>query len=282
MRHALTRHGYSAMLLVWALVGASGCVHTKEMVITPPPDGTVPRELCLETLPPYRIGPPDVLYVEVLLPPAKPERSEFSTALPPQPIQGNFLVRPDGSISIGVYGSVQVSGLTTDEARERVREFIAKVVERKPDTLQVTVDVAAYNSQVYYVITDGGGFGEQVYPFPVTGRETVLDALGRIGGVPAVGSKKDIWVARRSPRGGPDQILPVDWKGVAMEGSACTNYQVLPGDRVYVKAQCLISVDNAIAKVVSPVQRVLGVVLLGSSTVNNINGKFGNSGTGIR
>ena len=45
------------------------------------------------------------------------------------------------------------------------------------------------NSKVYYIITDGAGSGEQVFRFPVTGSETVLDAISQIGGLPPVSSK---------------------------------------------------------------------------------------------
>src|SRR5262249_56263464 len=70
---------------------------------------------------------------------------------------------------------------------------------RLPEAKDVNVDVIAFNSKVYYVITDGGGFGEQVRRFPVTGSETVLDAISNIAGLPAVASKKRIWGARRTP-----------------------------------------------------------------------------------
>ena len=97
--------------------------------------------------------------------------------------------------------------------------------------------------------------------------------MARIGGLPQVSSKRDIWVARRSPHGGPDQILPVDWEGTTAAGSAQTNYQILPGDRVYVQSQKLVSIDNALAKLFSPVERVFGITLLGTSTVNQLRGK---------
>src|SRR5947199_70862 len=83
-----------------------------------------------------------------------------------------------------------------------------------------------------YVITDGAGYGEQITPVPATGNETVLDGIARIGGLPQVASKRDIWVARRSPQGGPDQILPVCWEEITKQGITRTNYQILPGDRI--------------------------------------------------
>jgi polysaccharide export outer membrane protein len=141
------------------------------------------------------------------------------------------------------------------------------------------VSVLAFNSKLYYVITDGAGYGEQVASFPITGSETVLDAIARIGGLPQVASKKQIWVARRSPHGSPDQILPVCWEDITEKGIAATNYQVLPGDRIYVRAQKIISIDNALAKFLQPIERVLGVVLLGSETVNSIKSRTGTTGT---
>lgn len=213
-------------------------------------------------------------------PPPRDARLYFSDPLTPVPVENNYVVQMDGTIDLGVYGSVLVAGLTTDQARERVREFILQVTNRKPGTIQVRVSVVAFNSKQYYVITDGAGYGEQVAAFPITGQETVLDAVSRIGGLPQVASKKEIWVARRSPHGSPDQILPVCWVDITQKGVTQTNYQVLPGDRIYVRAQSIISIDNALAKFLQPIERVLGVVLLGSETVNSIRNRNGTSGTG--
>jgi polysaccharide export outer membrane protein len=206
-------------------------------------------------------------------------RSYFSNPLTPAPIDGQHVVQMDGTIDLGIYGSVSVAGLTTDQARERVRAFLLQLTDRKPDQLQVRVSVLAFNSKQYYVITDGAGYGEQVAAFPITGSETVLDAMARIGGLPQVASKRDIWVARRSPNYSQDQILPVCWEDITQRGITRTNYQVLPGDRIYVKAQKLISFDNALAKVLQPIERMLGVTLLGSETVNSIKNRTGTGTT---
>jgi polysaccharide export outer membrane protein len=151
----------------------------------------------------------------------------------------------------------------------------------KPEAIFVSVDVIAYNSKRYYVIFDGGGFGEQVVSFPITGSETVLDALSNVGGLSDVSSKRNVWVARRTPHPGqPWQILPVDWVGITQHGHTFTNYQVLPGDRIYVKAQRLVTIDRTLARIFAPVERVFGVTLLGTSTVNQVIGRgigFGNN-----
>ena len=41
----------------------------------------------------------------------------------------------------------------------------------------------AYNSKVYYVITEGAGAGDLVARLPITGNETVLDAISQINGL---------------------------------------------------------------------------------------------------
>ncbi len=230
-----------------------------------------PTELRKESLPPYIIEPPDILLVE--------SSTKAGLLKYDQPLRGQHLVRPDGTISLGIYGSVYVAGMTLEQAKEVIAEKIKERV-KDFDLGTLHVDVLAYNSKVYYVVTDGGGYGEQVYRIPITGSETVLDALALVNGLPPVASKKHIWVARRTPGDvGYDQVLPVDWIGITQRGAAATNYQVLPGDRIYVKADRWRTLDATVGKILSPFERVLGITLLGSSTVNSIEGR-GLSATG--
>src|SRR5262245_1570920 len=232
------------------LLGAIGCVHaprggfghapvgqeTIPHIAVPPPDA-VPRELAKVTLPPYVIEAPDVLLIEVRQK-SMVEGKLTTAGLELQPISGQFQVRVDGTVGLGYWGAVPVSGLTLEEAANTIRNHLLQKDEIKGlklDALIVIVDVIAYNSKRYYVITDGGGFGEQVFPFPITGSETVLDAISNINGLPDVASKRNIWVARRTPHPGqPWQIFPVDWVGITQHGITYTNYQVFPGDRIYV------------------------------------------------
>lgn len=255
-----------------------------------PPEGAVPRELSKITLPPYVIEAPDNLLIEVIIQSeieagdGKPKRTE-SGRLPVQAVSGPFQVRIDGSVGLGYWGSVTVAGLSLDQAANAIRQHLLQSetlrnLGTKPENLVVIVDVLAYNSKRYYVITDGGGYGEQVFPFPITGSETVIDAIANINGLPAVASRRNIWVARRCPHPNqPWQILPVDWVGITQHGVTATNYQVMPGDRIYVKAQRVVTIDTAIARFISPIERLFGVTLLGVNTVNQFRGTQG-SGTG--
>jgi polysaccharide export outer membrane protein len=240
------------------------------LVLAGPPPGPwdIPREGRQVTLPPYVIGPPDILQIDSL------------QGLKTHPVQGPHLVRPDGTVGLGGYGQVYVAGMTIDQARQAIAQVIHARLNRNVITLRqviegLSVDVLAYNSKVFYVITDGGGYGEQVTRLPITGNETVLDAISlnpvRTGiyGLPPVSSKHHIWVARPG-HDGHDQILPVDWVGISQRGQTATNYQLLPGDRLYVRADKWRTFNATVDKIVSPFERMLGVTLLGSETVNSI------------
>jgi polysaccharide export outer membrane protein len=310
-----------------------------------PDMGPLPRELMMTSHPPYTIAPPDILYIDAIRmiprPPYRVEplevlRIQVSETLPNQPISGEFVVSPEGTINLGFnYGTVRVAGMTVDQIQATIRSHLGMILRnpqvsvaliqfrglqqtrgehlvRQDGTVglgnygcvyvagmtldqakcaiekhlsqfllnpQVSVDVFAYNSKVYYVIADGGGFGQQVIRFPITGNETILDAIANIQGLPPVSSKKRIWLARPSPATHHcNQILPVNWEAI-LAGSTETNYQLFPGDRVYVSADRLIAFDNWLSKVLAPVERMLGITLLGASTYQTI--RNGGTGSGV-
>lgn len=184
-----------------------------------------------------------------------------------QQIAGEHLVCPDGTVNLGTYGTVQVAGLTLDAATMAIEAHLAQYLEA-PD---VAVDVFAYNSKVYYVITEGGGYGDSVTRFPVTGNETVLDAISQVNGLQSVSSKK-IWVARPAPNNaGCFQVMPVDWRAITKGAETTTNYQILPGDRVFIAEDHWVAFDTVVGKLVSPFERIFGFTLLGTATIQQIN-----------
>lgn len=192
----------------------------------PPAARVTPKELESVGLSPYVVEAPDILTIEVQA------RDRVSRELKPIPeVSGQHLVRPDGTINLGAWGSVPVAGLTVEKAAAAVRTVAATQLGGAEPV--VAVDVVAYNSKVYYVVT-GGEAGESVHRFPCTGSDTVLDAVAQAGGQVSVAGKT-LWVARQAA-GQPPQILPVDWARIARHGNTQTNYQLLPGDRLYVKA----------------------------------------------
>jgi RNA polymerase sigma factor (sigma-70 family) len=175
--------------------------------------------------PAYVIEPPDILLVEY----AGPHGDD------PVKLAGQQLVRPGGTIGLGQLGAVSVDGLTVEKARQAIARHLASRVEGF-DPRHLIVDVLAYNSKAYYVITEAADGTEQVHRLPATGNDTVLDALSQVAGPPAEAGKKQVWIARPARAGGREKVLPVDWKAITQDGQTETNYQLLPGDRLFVRS----------------------------------------------
>jgi RNA polymerase sigma factor (sigma-70 family) len=188
----------------------------------------------------YMIEPPDMILVEVL------------EALPGRPISGERLVRPDGKISLGFYGEVYVAGLSIPEAKEKIvlhlRKYIADDIlgltedgkekiegdvpsDKLRNTDRVFVNVTAYNSQNYYVL------GAVIVPgrLPITGHETILDAINYAGGLKSQADHDNVVLYRhRKEKNGTLERLPIDVDQIMMGDDPTTNYQLLPGDRLVV------------------------------------------------
>ena len=184
------------------------------------------------------VASPDILTVEVARP------------LPGRPIQGERLVRPDGTITLGHYGDVHVSGLTLKQVKEKVvihlRKYLSDealgLVDSKPrggdrgridpiDSDRVVVDVASYNSHYYYVLGDVAAPGR----LPITGNETVLDALQLVGGIMPEADTSNIRLVRPAPPGVcRAQELPVNLAAIMQAGDTTTNYKLKSGDRLFV------------------------------------------------
>ncbi len=184
-----------------------------------------------------------------------------------QPISDQHLVSPDGRVNLGTYGSVYVAGMTLEAATAAIEAQLSGFL----DNPKVSVSVFAYNSKVYYVITEGAGSGDQLARFPITGNETVLDAISQINGLSRLSSKR-IWIARPTPSGaGCDTILPVNWEEITQGAATATNYQILPGDRIFLAENKMIAFDAALNKLIAPFERVFGFTLLGTQTIQTIN-----------
>jgi polysaccharide export outer membrane protein len=180
-----------------------------------------------------------------------------------QPVSGQYLVGPDGTINLRQYGMVHVAGKTVTEARVALQKHLSQFL----DSPELSLEVVAYNSKVYYVITQGAGMGDNVRRLPVTGNETVLDAISNVNGLSQLSSTR-IWIARPAPdQFGCQQILPVDWSAITAGGETKTNYQVLPGDRIFIAQDQVIFFSNTMAKLTAPFERVAGLLGLTSSTI---------------
>src|SRR5262249_5637375 len=151
-------------------------------------------------LPPYVVEPPDILLI----------KASRAITLPTQPLDGQHLVKMDGLVNLGIYGEVFLAGRTLEQCRDIIASALlarrvkgkdltnptAKDAELTLDDIkkELQVDVLAFNSKFYFIVIDGGGYGQRVFRIPFTGNETVLDAMSMIGGLPEVSSRKNMWV----------------------------------------------------------------------------------------
>lgn len=259
--------------LALALACFTGCqtVRTPEEKIA---KSNLPREFTKVSMPEYVVEPPDLLIVEVL------------EALPGRPIQGEHLVRPDGKISLGFYGEVYVAGLTTTEIKTKIimhlRKYINdevlglirfderlnKYVDVDPsESDRVFVDVSAYNSKVYYVQGDVGSPGR----LPITGNETVLDAIQYAGGLIPTASQVNIRLVRPAPPGACcDQVLPINLAAIINVGDPTTNYQLMPGDRIVVYRDPIVRATVFLDRISAPFNSVLNGMLQYSFAVRSV------------
>ena len=187
-----------------------------------------------------------------------------------QAIQGEHLVGPDGRVNLGTYGSVYLTGLTLEQAKEKIEEKLSEFLVDP----EVIVDVFAYNSKKYYIVTQGGGFGDNIVPAPITGNDTVLDAIAQIGGLSQLSSTK-VYIARPGPAGsGCEQILPVNYLDITRGAITDTNYQLLHRDRLYIVEDPLVKFDANLSRFTRPFERLFGFTSLGTAMLNRIN-RFG-------
>jgi len=214
----------------------------------PIPDNPPPHEGAIFRAP-IRIQPPDLLLVEVL------------DALPGRPVTGERLVRPDGTVSLGFYGDVDVAGLTLAQAKAKIVYRMRRCIPDKTlgllrweehlskwtrptaeQTDRVFVDITAYNSSVYYV----QGWVATPGRLPWTGRDTVLDAINYAGGLLPHSAEQKILLFRPARGNQPIREYEVDFTAV-QRGEARANLQLFAGDRLIVSR-----IGNGVEKVELP------------------------------
>jgi protein involved in polysaccharide export with SLBB domain len=179
-----------------------------------------------------------------------------------QQLTGIYLVQPGGIVNLKQYGVVHVAGKTLVETRLAIEKQLMQFF----DSPQVAVNVAGYNSMNYFVIFEGSSEGEDVIKLPITGNETVLDAISFVGGLKRASSQR-IWISRPAPANfGCEQILPIDYMAITRGACSATNYQLMPGDRLFVAEDEMTAVNNYVFKVTAPVYQLLGISQLGYST----------------
>src|SRR5262245_12916206 len=178
----------------------------------------IPRELAKELLPTHVVEPGDTLLVQ-------PVELDAPVRLPPdQPVQ------PDGTIDLGKYGRPVVAGKTLPEVEGVVRDAI-KAKEKKP--IAVTVRLLSRPGNVFFVLGEVNAPGA----FPITGHDTALSAITQAGGPTRRASEQNIVLSRPTVPEGCRLVYPVCYTNIVQLGDTTTNYQLHPGDRIFVPSK---------------------------------------------
>ena len=135
------------------------------------------------------------------------------------------------------------------------------------DSDRVFVDVTAYNSKNYYVL------GDVLIPgkLPITGNETVLDAINYAGGLMPTAAPQNIRLVRPAPPGACcEQFLPVNLAAITSGGDPTTNYQLMPSDRIVVYRDPIVRLTVFLDRLAAPFQTVLGTTLQTAFTIRAV------------
>jgi polysaccharide export outer membrane protein len=163
----------------------------------------------IETDPSYKIGPQDVLRIDVWKEP------DISRVVP---------VRPDGKITLPLLNDVQASGLTPLQLGAKIAEGLKKYITSP----QVTVGVSEINSRKVFVT------GEVSHPgtFPLLPNMTVLQAITNAGGLTQFAREKKIYLLRMED--GRQVKHPFNYKGVVSGKNQEQNILLEGGDQIVV------------------------------------------------
>lgn len=199
------------VLVVFGSLAASAQVKpdaTKPQSASPPnPSGTPATEGVGAAVDPnkYLIGPEDILFVKTW------RESDFTFPAG---------VRPDGKITVPLFGDVQAAGLTPAQLTKALTELFTKYLN-SPD---VNVFVTDVRSKKYFID------GEVNHPgsFPLVTPTTVLEALSHAGGFREFANSKNIGILRGS------KVFKFNYKEVTSGKKMEQNILLENGDHIIV------------------------------------------------
>lgn len=225
-RSVLYKTGFLAIILI------SGCTSQKKLAYLNNLPAANGEESFSMTVPDYKLQPRDVLYITVkaMTPEGKIQDflSSTSSVVSSGAAQGDaggffygYDVTQEGNIIIPVVGTLKVEGLTLEETRKVVQASIDKVfknstVECKLLSFKFTVigEVKASGTYVNY-----------------NNYLTVLEAVGRAGGVSDYGNRDRVLVIRPYEKGTKTFRLNLQDKNILSSEA----YFLLPNDVVIVE-----------------------------------------------
>jgi len=154
----------------------------------------------------YVIGAEDVIFVKVWR---------------DNDVSGQFLVRPDGRISVPLIGDVTASGRTPEQLEKDISERLSKFIKEP----QVNVGILSVGSKKYFILGEVNKPGS----FPLVVPTNVLEALVNAGGFRDFANETKILILRG------DKVITFNYKQVTRGKKPEQNILLEPGDKIVVK-----------------------------------------------
>ena len=170
----------------------------------PSPEAKIPGSAPVDSRT-YVVGAEDVIFVKVWR---------------DNDVSGQFLVRPDGRISVPLIGDVTASGLTPEQLEKEIAERLSKFIKDP----QVNVGILSVGSKKYYILGEVNRSGS----FPLVVPTNVLEALVNAGGFRDFANTTKILILRG------DKHFMFNYKQVTRGKKTEQNILLEPGDKIIV------------------------------------------------
>lgn len=157
----------------------------------------------------YLLGPGDV--IEIL-------------AINQEDISKEYLISPDGTITIPLAGELRTEGMT----RKLAELTITKLLSKYYDPLSLTVSIKNYENNRVFVLGSVANSG--IISFK--GKGTLLEALSRAGGI--ITTEKSLNLSRCAIFRGKEQVLWIDLYELLQNGNLMLNVKLANNDVIYV------------------------------------------------
>lgn len=218
--------------IILTIVLLSGCTSQQKLAYLANLPETGGEELFTMAIPEYKLQPRDVLYITAkAMTPDGSIQDFIASSRTGQTISfgqgegGGYLygydVNSDGDIILPVVGSIKVSGLTLEETRKLLQVKTEQVFK------DVTVECKLLSFK-FTVIGEVRGPGSYIN---YNNYLTVLEAIGRAGGVGDYGRRDKVLVVRPTEKGTRTYNLNLQDKNLL----ASEAYFLLPNDVVIVE-----------------------------------------------
>src|SRR5690606_5235638 len=129
------------------------------------------------------------------------------------------------------YGRPVVAGRSLEE----IEAIVTEAVKQHEEEATINVRLVNPQSKQFYVLGEVNSPGA----YPLSGRETALDAIVTAGGLSNRAEPCKLILSRPTAPAGCRTVLPICYHQIVQSGDTSTNYQIMRGARIYVASRSI-------------------------------------------